>query len=459
MSARFALILICTAAWMFPGAEVRAQISAAVDLLDSPVKMTTPAYGIAGPAGCSVTLPGTPALFGVDTVDGTAESKLFVQDELFSPFRVFEIDETCAITATYSTALASSTMTGIAVGNSSTATYWVVDPVAQSLESFDRGTGLPSGNPSVSLPSSAGLYGALVIDDNQPGDVACVSEIVSDVYICIDLASGLPECSFTNADNFGGAGAFGNGLGDADDPSECSDATLVVSSGTLAEGQVTRVGQYDCAVADPACSDRWDVTAFSTFINGIEETSIDGETRLVLADNVTATFLITVPVIPEPDCQDIDPDMDLVWINGSQGGTDFTVQVRVSATVGVANRKTTAGNGRFVHQMHAGRPSAATVTTLFDLGDSCFDFLGGGAVVIESNVGRTSFVGTSNYFGETIDDPARAPTFLGSLTQASIDAANLAAGTDWTHQAIHLNAAASSAKGGSLTNAVVMQMQ
>jgi len=447
---------VCVAVF---GAAANAQLNSSVNLLDSPVKSDTPIYDAGEVTICSVTLAGAPALFGTDTVDGSAASKLFVQDELFSPFRVFEVDETCAPLSTYSTAFLSSTMTGIAVDNSSTANYWVVDPVSQTLNQFVRGSGAPSGAAAVALPPSAGLYGSLVVDDNQPGNIACINEIVADLYVCVDVATSLPTCSFINADNAGGGGAFGNGLGDAQDTSICSGGTFVVSSGTISEGQVTRVGQYDCFVTDPACSDQWDVAPISTFVNGIEETEIAGEKSLAVADNVTSTFLILQQPVGISDCQDIDADMDLVYVNGSQGGLDFTVQVATAGTLGTANQRTGAGNGKFVHHMNAGAPSSSTVGGLFDLGDNCFDFLGGTAVVVENNVGKTNLVGASNYFGPAISDPAKAPTFLDSLTQAAIDTGNLSAGSEWTHQSIHLNGAASSSKGGSLSNGIVMQMQ
>ena len=454
---------VCVAVF---GAAANAQLNSSVNLLDSPVKSDTPIYDAGEVAICSVTLGGAPALFGTDTVDGAAASKLFVQDELFSPFRVFELNDDCSTGAlgTYSTAFLSSTMTGIAVSNSNTANYWVIDPVSQTINEFVRGTGASAGSAPVALPASAGLYGALVIDDNQAGDIACANEIVADLNICVDIAGIAPSCSFINADNLGGGGAFGNGIGDAQDTSICSGGTLVVSAGTIGEGQVTRVGQYDCVALDASCFNQWDVSTFSTFVNGIEETEIGGEKSLAIADNVTGTFLILQQPVGISDCQGVDADMDLVYVNGSQGGLDFTVQVDTSATLGVGMQRTGAGNGRFVNHTNAGAPSSSTVTPLFDLGDGCFPFISGMGIVaspdvVENNVGRTSLVGASNYFGPAIADPAKAPTFLASLTQAAIDTGNLSGGTEWTHQSIHINGAASSAKGGSLSNGIVMQMQ
>ena len=79
--------------------------------------------------------------------------------------------------------------------------------------------------------------------------------------------------------------------------------------------------------------------------------------------------------------------------------------------------------------------------------------------MIEQNIGKTNLLGVSNYFGVPVPDPSRSPTFINSLTQASIDTANLPVGSLWTVQGVALNGAASSLLGASLTNAVVFQLQ
>jgi len=350
-------------------------------------------------------------------------------------------------------------MTGIAVPNGDTSRYWVIDPASQSAIQFFRGTGMPTGAAPVLLPAGGGLYGAAVVDDHRPGEVLCVDEIVANVYVCVDVATSGFVCSFTNCLAGGGGGAFGNGLGDAQDTSICSGATLVVSGGSIGAGQVTDVGQYDCNVADPACKNRWPIAPFSTFINGIEETEINGFPALAIADNVSATFLVIQECFGAPDCRGRDANMDVLWVNGSQGGVHAFVDVRSSATLSVADQRPPTGDGRFVHHMYAGSPSAATRSTLFDLGVTCFDMLSGTAVVVENNAGKTNLVGASSYFGTAIPNPAKSPTFLASLLQPVIDSANMPAGSTWLHQAIHANSASSSKRGASLSNAIEVFMR
>jgi hypothetical protein len=404
---------------------------------------------------CSIALPGTAALFGADTVTGTSSPVNMYAGELFGAFRVWLYDEGCAPITTWSTAFVGGTMTGLASPNGVAGVYWAINP-GGTADLYTLGVGVATG---VSIPLVAtGLLGSAVVDDNQAGEVLCVNDIVADAYTCVDstvAGGGAFICSFANSDNTG-SGAFGNGNGDAVAPGDCSGQTLVQGTGTIAEAQVTRVGQYDCTGADAACTDRWSVAAFSTFTNGIEEFDLGGIRTLHMLDNAGSNVFILQQPVGISDCQDIDGDMDLVYCNASQGGANFSVDVDTTSTLSVAAHKTGAGNGKFVHQMWAGEPDGTTVTALFDLGNSCHDFLGG-AVANYNNVGKTNIVGASNYFGTGISDPGKAPIFI--ITQAAIDTANLAAGSKWTHQQIALNASASSKKGGSLSNALIMSMQ
>jgi len=227
-----------------------------------------------------------------------------------------------------------------------------------------------------------------------------------------------------------------------------------------------RVGQYDCNVPTPtpACANRWMVGQFSTFVNGIEEFEElnpgagGGERRLTIVDNVTSTILILNQPIGIGDCQDIDANMDVLFVNGSQGGTNFTVNVNTTTTVATALQRVTGSNGKFVYHMNSGTPNSGTVGPLFDLGNECHPFVGGSPAVVENNVGKTNLVGSSNYFTDPISDPAKAPVFV-SPTQVAIDTVNLPSGSFFTMQSIHLNPAASSGKGGSFSNALIMAMQ
>jgi hypothetical protein len=435
----------------------QAQQNSATNLLDSPVKSEA-TYNVGETIVCSTLLSATAALFGTDTVSATVDQ--FVTDELFGAFRVWKTDVACNILSSWSTAFAGSTMTGIAVPNGTTTQYWTIDPFGFSATKYT----LPGGAvvPASTIPIPAGsLWGEAVVDNNQGGQVLCIDDIATDTYTCINAAAGGAFlCSYANTDNTG-SGAFGNSVGDAVTPGDCSGATLIQATGTISEGQVTRVGQYDCTTSDPACSDRWSVGQFSTFVNGVEEFDNAGARNLAVVDNVTSTFLIIAQPVGISDCQDIDANMDLVWVNGGQGsaGNGYNVDVATAGTLSVGVQKTPSGNGKFVHHMNAGAPDGSTVGQLLDLGNNCFSFIGGTPVVVENNVGKTNQVGVSNYFGNPIADPAKAPTFLASLLQSTIDTANLPVAAQFTHQGIHLNGAASSTKGGSLTNAVVMTMQ
>lgn len=433
-----------------------AQLNATTQLLDSPVKIEGEVYAASGVVMCSVALPSTASMFGCDTVTGTLAPVEMFAGELFGSFRVWSYDENCVPTATWSTALVGgTTMTGLAMENGDTAHYWAVT-LGGSVNEYVYGVGTATG---ASIPFvTVGAAGSAVIDDNQAGEILCINDIVLDTYTCVDmLASGAFVCSYANVDNSGG-GAFGNGHGDAVFPADCSGATLVHATGELTAGGVERVGQYDCGVVDPACSDRWCIGSITAFTNGIEEFERNGDRCLQLVDNAASRVVILCQV--HEGCQDIDPDMNLIFVNASQGGPDYTVEMLSGGPLGVSTLKTVAGNGRFVHHMRAGFPDAGTITPLFDLGNACFDFLThASSSVIENNVGFTTLVGASRYFTATIPDPAKAPTFLPSLTQGLVDIANMPVGSQWTHQSIHVNSASSSKKGGSLSNAVCMEIQ
>jgi len=202
-----------------------AQRNSAVDLLDSPVK-TDEVYQVGEVIICSLALPGTAALFGCDTLTGSSGPVIMYSGELFGAFRVWEYDEGCTPTATWSTVFAGATMTGLASPNGDTTKYWVVNP-GGSADEHDYGVGTATGT-TVPLVA-AGLLGAGVVDDNVGGEILCVDDIVLDNYTCVDTAAaGSFVCSFVNADNTGG-GAFGNSVGDAVTPGDCGGGTLVAT--------------------------------------------------------------------------------------------------------------------------------------------------------------------------------------------------------------------------------------
>lgn len=449
-------LIIISSILLVVAAAARAQVDARLQLLDSPVKTrsATPRSGEA--VVCSLALPTSAALYDLDTVTGSDGPVELITGELWGSFRVWKLDEGCSLLSTWSTALGGTTQTGLAVANGDPGAYWAIDAGTATAELFLMGVGTSLGVTMV-LPGT-GTMGAAVIDDNQAGEILCIADVTFDLFRCIDTANpGVELCRYASQDDTGG-GAFGNGIGDAVSPDDCSGQTLVQATGTTGEGQVTRVGQYDCSGAAPACANRWSVTAFSTFTTGIDEFDLGGVRTLAMNANETSVvFLLQTPICL-CDCQDID-GMDTLWVNASQGGAAFSVSVPVDGTLSAAIHRPENGSGKFVAQLHAGAPSGATIVELFDLGNACFDYLDGSAAVVENLIGKTDLLGQTSYFGAPRPDPQGAPSFLQSLMQPEIDVANLAAGTDWSFQAIMRNSASSSKKGASLTNGIVLYMQ
>ncbi len=432
-----------------------AQDNSVAGLFDSPVKVESESYQMGAVLTCSASYPGTAALFGADTVVEGASSR-FLVNELFGTFRTWEMDAACNLIATWSTAFSGSTQTGVAVPNGNTSVYWAVDTAASTVDQYVRGTGAATG---VSVPLSGGLlYGAMVIDDNQPGQIGCYDEIVNDTYTCIDMtANGAFLCQYANQDNTG-AGAFGNAIGDALVPSDCSGATLVQATGPIGGGQVTCVGQYDCNVVDPSCLCTWDVGVYSTFTNDVEEFDLNGMHGLIMVDNSSSSVYILIRSIGIQDCQPNDTGMNLLWANASQGGAFSTVIVPQTAPLSTAMHRAPGGDGRFVFHLDAGVPGITTVTSLFDLGNTCFPFLRSTHAVVENNVGRTDLIGASSYFAALKPDPAHSPAFI-QPTAPVVDAANMPSGSFFTGQSVHVNAQSSSTRGASISNPLIYNVQ
>lgn len=430
-----------------------------VDLLDSPVKHDPLHYGVGEAIHCSLNLPSSAALFGTDYDPNTGR---FIVNEMFSPFRVFAFDEDCALFFSWTTiGIAGTSATGVAFPNSTGTRYWAADPANGMISEHVFGTGTPTGVTVATMPGVT--PGPLVVDVNQPGEVMCIGDPVLDAYFCVDLnAGGALLCSYLNPDDQGG-GAFGNGISEAVAPADCGGHTLVHATGTLTEGQVIRAGQYDCSGFDVGCTDRWDFRMLgpTAFINGIcEFGAISGARDLMCVDNATSSVLRLAQPFGIFDCQGIDSDMNILFVNGSQGGIfDFVVEASAEGQLAVGVQRTPFGDGRFVYHMNAGAPSPSTVASVRDLGNGCFPFLGGSPVVVENNVGRPGLLGASNYFGAPIANPAKAPLFLPSLLQPVVDSVNLPAGSKFTSQLIALNGAASSETGGSLSNAVILSLR
>lgn len=118
------------------------------------------------------------------------------------------------------------------------------------------------------------------------------------------------------------------------------------------------------------------------------------------------------------------------------------------------------GNGKFVVHMNPRIPTDTTIAPLpAGLGDACFPLLlpqGASPVAIWTTINKPNQIGTSNLFGDPIPDPDRAPTtFFSSFAH---DIPGFSQFTRWTIQAVIVNPDASSPKGVSVTNAVILDL-
>ena len=146
---------------------------------------------------------------------------------------------------------------------------------------------------------------------------------------------------------------------------------------------------------------------------------------------------------------------DSLYLQGSRGGVDRTVEVPSTDFLRVAMVETGAGgNGKFVLHANVGLPTPETRSTLpFDIGTTCFPFLlseGADPLIIANNIGRTGRVGASRFRDIPWADPERASTeFLYSA---------LPAGTVLTFQALIVDPSSRRSKSVSVTNAVILNV-
>jgi len=120
------------------------------------------------------------------------------------------------------------------------------------------------------------------------------------------------------------------------------------------------------------------------------------------------------------------------------------------------------GNGKFVVHLNPGEPDAGTMTVLpGQLGESCFPFLippygSADPAAVWNALGKVQKVGASAFFGVPISDPERAPvTFYAT---SSVEVAHMPIGSRWTLQGVIVNPEASSPRGASVTDAVVIEV-
>jgi hypothetical protein len=152
---------------------------------------------------------------------------------------------------------------------------------------------------------------------------------------------------------------------------------------------------------------------------------------------------------------------DVLFLNGTSGGELRTVAVTGGETVwGAILRPPAGGLGKYVLHMNAGVPADSGVTELpASIGTSCFPMLLPTAMPLSvwNNIGKTHLVGSSNYFGDPIPNPGRAPDIFLFLSDG--DATNLPVGTTVTIQGVIFDPGTYSPKGVSSTNGVILTVQ
>ncbi len=147
--------------------------------------------------------------------------------------------------------------------------------------------------------------------------------------------------------------------------------------------------------------------------------------------------------------------IDTLYVQGSNGGSERTVDIPATEPIRVAMVETGAGgSGRFVLHANLGRPGDAPRITLpFDIGTPCFPFLiadGADPLIVANNIGRTNLVGESRYRSTPWADPDRATTEF--LYPA------LPPGTVLTFQALIVDPSSRSSRSVSVTNAVIVNI-
>jgi hypothetical protein len=147
--------------------------------------------------------------------------------------------------------------------------------------------------------------------------------------------------------------------------------------------------------------------------------------------------------------------MNVLFVNGSMGGSDRTVEVASDQLVALTIIKPIAGgSGRFVVHADEGR-IGSTISTFLpaNVGATCFPFLledGAAPVIVANNLGREPRVGESQFFGLPVADPEPATTtvFYGTLP----------VGLELTFQGLIIDPGAINSMGGSVTNALVVRI-
>ena len=227
-----------------------------------------------------------------------------------------------------------------------------------------------------------------------------------------------------------------------------------------------RAGEHDCSGNRP---DTWNfinsiIPFGATFPQGFAEfTGTGGDTCMTIVDGATNLLFVILPSAGIADCQGVDSSGGrLITVNSSSGGSDFTQPINADAPlIFRIQRPAAGGSSEYVTYWNAGLPDSTTITTLpANLGPICFPMLGvrpPTESAIFNNARKEDRIGSSQYFGVPVANPPLAPATV--RTNPAGDVANMPAGSSWTMQGIIYNPAASSEKGASVTNAIVVVMQ
>ena len=158
------------------------------------------------------------------------------------------------------------------------------------------------------------------------------------------------------------------------------------------------------------------------------------------------------------DCLGVDT-ISVLKINNNTGdpATRIVRRPHDSIIQFQIDKPAAGGNGKFVVHLNPGMPTSDSISPLpAGLGETCFPFLisaGAQPTSVWTNINKPAQIGVSNHFGVPVPDPQRAPTMFYSAvnTQFPIFSA-------WTLQGAIINPQASSPKGVSVTNPVLLEV-
>ncbi len=256
-----------------------------LDLGSPPIRGAAALRNSAGFAGASP--------FGIAEDDS---DQLFI-GELFGG-SVFIYDKDLGVVGSIPTPVGG-TQTGMAYKNGS---LFIIDGTASTFTEVDPSNGLPTGQGTIALPPVGGvpLYGPMTYDPDA--DTFWCEDIVSDLIFEMDCGGTLTGRSFQNPDDDPpGSGAFGNGLSFSSVGPLATIGTSVmdVTSGTLGEGQTSRISRGDPDMGGPSFTEIANITFLGdTFVNGIRTTFNGGVPVQFVVGNATNTIFEIGP--PDP---------------------------------------------------------------------------------------------------------------------------------------------------------------